>query len=69
MVDDKVIERAWNLINGDLDLENFPECGSDIIKDEFEEGSECDKLYGDAYDIRCRLVDEINTPEADRDLN
>lgn len=57
----------FDLMNGSLDLEQYPVKESKIVKNEFEEGAFCAKAYNQIFDASCRLCRRLGVEE-DKDI-
>lgn len=56
-------QTIYDLMTGQLNLEEFPVLGSEQIQDEFAEGMPCDKLYREVYEAECRLCRRLGVVE------
>ncbi len=72
MVDEIIFqERIYDLVNGYLDLENFPVPESEFEKNEFVRGSVCGEAYGrvtDAYERLCQRLQADGCEDADVEI-
>ena len=48
-------EQIYDLMNGSLNLEEYPELNIPYVKNEFEEGSPCELPYTEVYEAKERL--------------
>ncbi len=67
--DSEFRELIYDLVSGNLTLSepSIPE--SEIVKNEFEEGSECANAYGRMLEAYTRLCERLGSPEwNDRDV-
>ena len=63
-------ELVYDLVNGALDLEEYPVEESKYVKNEYEEDGLCAKLYSDMRDAYDRVCARLGKPGAeDRDLD
>lgn len=60
-------ELVYLLMNGEIDLSVCPVKESVVVKDEFEEGKPCEKLYGKVYEANLRLCKRLGVEELDDD--
>lgn len=60
-------ERIYNLMCGYYDLDTFSAKEGMLVKNEFEDGSDCQKLLEEIYVARLRLLERLNTEE-DKDI-
>ena len=54
-------------MNGSIDLERFPYPAGKIVANEFAEGKECEKLYGEVYEANRRICSRLGVDE-DQDV-
>lgn len=61
----------YDLMNGSLDLENFPVEESKYVENEYEEGKKCDELYFgmlDAYERICERLGKQGSEDYDIEI-
>lgn len=58
-------ERIYDLLNGELNLEEYPVPESKFVKSAFEEGSFCSRAYEDALKAYSNLCERLNQPDLD----
>lgn len=56
-------QRIFDLMNGSLDLESYPVSESEIVKNEFEKGKICERLYREVYDANRRICEKLKVEE------
>lgn len=62
-------EQIYDLMNGSLNLEEYPELNIPYVKNEFEEGSPCELLYAEVYATKERLQRRLGkSGQEDRDI-
>lgn len=66
-VNRKFSQLIFDLMNGSLNLKDFPVKESQIVANEFENGRYCEILYGEAYEARERLYKRLKNEE-DKDV-
>lgn len=54
-------QMVYDLMNGDLNIEEYPLAVSKYIPSEFYEGSECSKLYDELYSTRLKIEEKYGT--------
>lgn len=57
----------YDLMNGSLDLENYPVKESAFVENEFAQGKYCDKAYEQIYEANRRLCQRLGVQE-DKDV-
>ncbi len=69
MVDDLLFQqKIFDLINGYLDIKNYRIPESELVQNEFLEGSPCNYAYGkvlDAYSSLCQRLHQDSGEDAD----
>lgn len=58
----------YELMNGNYNLVDLSLKGANIIENEFENGSYCEKLYEQVYASKCNLMKKLETETEDEDL-
>lgn len=58
---------VYDLMNGSLNLKDYPVKESQVVTNEFEDGQYCEKLYSEAFDASRRLNEKLGTDE-DKDV-
>ena len=62
-------EQIYYLMNGALNLEEYPELNIPYVTNEFEEGNQCCKLYEEVFAAKERLQERLGNPDQeDRDV-
>lgn len=61
--DMEFINLVYDLMIGAIDPEKHPAGELEKIKDLFQSGSRCDRLYEQAYQAKCRLFDRLHSDE------
>lgn len=56
-------QRIFDLMNGSLDLESYPVAESELVKNEFEKGGVCERLYREVYDANRRICEKLHVEE------
>lgn len=56
-------QRIFDLMNGSLDLEKLSVPESEIVKNEFEEGGVCARLYQEIYDAKGHICKKLGVEE------
>lgn len=67
-ITEEQVQLVYDLMNGMIDLDNFPCKQAQIVKNEFEAGTECDRLYGEVYNACLRINDRLHVIDDD-DVN
>lgn len=57
----------YDLANGSLDTEHFPIPESEYVKNEYKEGSFCERKYAEVLDRYTHLCQRLNVPEWEDD--
>lgn len=57
----------YDLMNGSLDLSNYPVKESKFVENEFAQGKYCDKAYEQIYEANRRLCQRLGVQE-DKDV-
>lgn len=57
----------YDLMNGSLDLSNYPVKESEFVENEFAQGKYCDKAYEQIYEANRRLCQRLGVQE-DKDV-
>lgn len=63
--DEELKELIFDLMIGSLDIERFPCPASQIVANEYEDGRECEKLYGEVYEANQRICERMGVEEDD----
>ncbi|MDO4276494.1 MAG: hypothetical protein Q4D16_22760 [Eubacteriales bacterium] len=58
----------YDLMNGSLDLNNYPVNESKYVENEFEEGKYCSKAYKEIYEANRRLCQRLGAGQEDKDV-
>lgn len=66
--EEELKERIYGLMNGLLDLENYPVKESSLVEDEFAEDKPCGIAYRKVLEANIRLCGRLGTGEEDPDV-
>lgn len=56
-------KKIYELMTGELDLEQYPVEESAVVKDEFLKGMPCEKAYRQMYEAKCHLYRKMGVTE------
>lgn len=56
-------QRIFDLMNGSLDIDEYPMPESEFVENEFADGRPCGKLYEEVYEAVRRLCDRLGADE------
>lgn len=63
------VRQIYDLMNGSLNLEEYPELNIPYVKNEFEEGAVCEQLYKEAFEAKERLQERLGVAgKEDKDV-
>lgn len=56
-------KKIYELMTGEVDLEQYPVEESEVVKDEFLKGMPCEEAYRQMYEAKCRLYRRMGVTE------
>lgn len=59
----KLRQTVFDLMNGSLNLKEYPVPESNYVKNEYEEGKPCEKLYSEAFHLKQHLFDRLDSED------
>lgn len=56
-------QTVFDLMNGSLNLKEYPVPESNYVRNEYEEGKPCEELYSEAFHLKQHLFDRLDSED------